>query len=85
MDELFELLTLVQTRKTKKYMPIIVYGKDYWNQILSFDALVEAGTISEEDLDIFRFFDDVDSAFEYLKGELTKHYVRGNAHQEMPL
>jgi uncharacterized protein (TIGR00730 family) len=85
MDELFELLTLVQTRKTKKFMPIIVYGKDYWNQVLNFDALVETGTISEEDLDIFRFFDDVDSAFEYLKKELTKHYVRGNAHQEMPM
>jgi hypothetical protein len=85
MDELFELLTLVQTRKTKKYMPIIVYGKDYWNQVLNFDALVETGTISEEDLDIFRFFDDVDSAFEYLKVELTKHYVRGTAHQEMPM
>ena len=85
MDELFELLTLVQTRKTTKYMPIIVYGKDYWNQVLNFDALVETGTIGEEDLDIFRFVDDVDSAFEYLKKELTKHYVRGNAHQEMPL
>ena len=66
-------------------MPIIVYGTEYWNQILNFDALVETGTISEEDLDIFRFFDDVDSAFEYLKKELTKHYVRGNADQEMPL
>jgi uncharacterized protein (TIGR00730 family) len=85
MDEMFELLTLVQTRKTKKYMPIIVYGKDYWDRILDFDALVETGTIGEEDLDIFRFFDDVDSAFEYLKKELTKHYVRGTAHQEMPL
>jgi uncharacterized protein (TIGR00730 family) len=85
MDELFELLTLVQTRKTKKYMPIIIYGTEYWNQILNFDALVEAGTISEEDLQIFRFFDDVDEAFTYLKGELTKHYVRRSPKQEMPL
>jgi uncharacterized protein (TIGR00730 family) len=85
MDELFELLTLVQTRKTKKYMPIVIYGKEYWDKILNFDALVEAGTISEEDLQIFRFFDDVDDAFKYLKEELTKHYVRGSPKQEMPL
>ncbi len=76
MDELFELLTLVQTRKTKKYMPIIIYGKDYWDRILNLNALAEAGTISEEDLQIFRFFDDVDTAFGYLKEELTKNYVR---------
>jgi len=75
MDELFELLTLVQTRKTKKHMPIVIYGTEYWNRVLNFDALVEAGTIHEEDLQIFRFCDDVDDAFEYLKEELTKHYV----------
>jgi hypothetical protein len=85
MDELFELLTLVQTRKTKKYMPIVIYGKEYWNRILNFDALVETGTISEKDLQIFRFFDDVDSAFEYLKEELTKHYVRRTPKVEPPL
>jgi len=85
MDELFELLTLVQTRKTRKYMPIVIYGTEYWNQILNFEALVETGTISEEDLQIFRFFDDVDDAFTYLRGELTKHYVRGAPKEEMPL
>ena len=77
MDELFELLTLVQTRKTKKFMPIIIYGSEYWRRVINFDALVEAGTISEDDLGIFRFFDDVDDTFEYLKEELTRHYVRG--------
>ncbi len=75
MDELFELLTLVQTHKTKKYMPILIYGTEYWNQVVNFDAMVKAGMISQEDLDIFRFFDDVDSAFEYLKEELTKQYL----------
>jgi uncharacterized protein (TIGR00730 family) len=75
MDELFELLTLVQTRKTKKHMPIVIYGTEYWNRVLNFNALVEAGAIHEEDLKIFRFCDDVDDAFEYLKEELTKHYV----------
>jgi len=84
MDELFELLTLVQTRKTKKYMPIVVYGTDYWNQIINFDALVKMGTISEEDLKIFRFCDDVDSAFEYLTRELTRTYLKRKGSTELP-
>ena len=75
MDELFELLTLVQTQKTRKYMPILIYGTEYWNQVVNFDAMVKAGMISQEDLDIFRFFDDVDSAFEYLKEELSQRYL----------
>ncbi len=77
LDELFELLTLVQTKKTKKFMPIIIYGTEYWRRVINFEALVEAGTISEDDLGIFRFFDDVDAAFEYLKEALTEHYVQG--------
>jgi uncharacterized protein (TIGR00730 family) len=85
MDELFELLTLVQTRKTKKYMPIIVYGTEYWNKILNFKALAEMGTIDEEDLQCFRFVDHVDEAFENLKQELMKHYVRKGGKQEMPV
>lgn len=85
MDELFELLTLVQTRKTKKHMPIVIYGTEYWNRVLNFEALVEAGTIHEEDLQIFRFFDNVDDAFEYLKEELTKHYVNRPPKEEVPL
>jgi uncharacterized protein (TIGR00730 family) len=85
MDELFELLTLVQTKKTKKYMPIIVYGTEYWNRILDFQALAEMGTIDEEDLQCFRFADDVDEAFEYLKEELTKHYVNRPPKEIMPL
>jgi uncharacterized protein (TIGR00730 family) len=85
MDELFELLTLVQTRKTRKYMSIVVYGTEFWDRILNFDAFVEMGTISEEDLRIFRFVDNVEDAFEYLKAELTKHYVRRAPKVELPL
>jgi uncharacterized protein (TIGR00730 family) len=76
LDELFELLTLVQTRKTRKVMPIIIYGREYWERVLNFDALLEWGAISPEDLGIFRFFDDVESAFAYLKNELTRLYLR---------
>jgi len=76
LDELFELLTLVQTKKTRKVMPMILYGREYWDRVLNLRALADAGTISPKDLKIFRFFDDVDSAFTYLKEELTRHYLR---------
>ncbi len=74
-DELFELLTLVQTNKTLKRLPIVLYGREFWREVVNFDALVKWGTISPEDLRLFRFADDVDSAFEYVKDELTIHYL----------
>ncbi len=75
MDELFELLTLVQTRKSKKIMPIILYGSEYWNQLLNLKAMERAGTINKADLRLFRHFDDVDSTFEYIKKALSRHYL----------
>lgn len=74
-DELFELLTLIQTKKIKKTLPVILYGSDYWNDVLNIDAMVKWGTISPEDLDLFAVFDDVDSAFAYLQRELTEHFL----------
>ena len=53
-DEFFELLTLIQTGKIKP-IPIMLYGKDYWDRVLSFEALVEEGVISERDLEIFTY------------------------------
>lgn len=76
LDELFELLTLVQTGKTKKDMPIIVYGSEYWREVLNFDALVKWGSISPEDLNLFSFFDNVDEAFEFLRDELERRYLK---------
>ncbi|MBD3316690.1 MAG: lysine decarboxylase [Chitinivibrionales bacterium] len=79
MDELFELLTLVQTKKTAKYMPIVLFGSEFWNEVLDFDAMVKWGVISPEDLNLFRVFDDVDDAFVYLRDELTRRYVSKGA------
>lgn len=75
-DELFELLTLVQTQKSNKYMPIVIYGSEYWKEVINFEALVKWNVISPEDLTLFRFFDDVDQAFEYLREELTTNYLK---------
>ena len=73
-DELFEVLTLLQTRKVKKALPIVLYGRKYWNEILNFDSLVKHNTISKDDLRLFRFADTPEEAFTYLKKELGKLY-----------
>lgn len=74
-DEFFELATLVQTRKTVKRMPIVVFGSDYWNDVLDLEAMADWGVIGREDLEMFHLSDDVDEAFGYLKKELTRHYL----------
>lgn len=75
MDELFEVLTLLQTKKMKKPIPIVIYGSEYWNQIINFDVLAEFGTISKSDLELFKFCDTVDEAFSYLTEKLTRLYL----------
>jgi hypothetical protein len=73
LDELFEILTLIQTRKTKKKMPVILYGSAYWDEVVNFQALKHWGMISKKDLSLFKKIDDVDSTVNYLKNELWGH------------
>ncbi len=75
MDELFEMLTLIQTQKIVKPMPIILYGKEFWEKVLNFETMVEWGMVAEEDLGIFRIIDGVDEAFEFLKEKLVDSYL----------
>jgi uncharacterized protein (TIGR00730 family) len=75
LDELAELLTLTQTRKLNKQIVILLYGTSFWKEILNFDAMVRYGVISPEDLDLFRYADDVDSAFGILRDGLTRLYL----------
>ena len=71
-DEFFELMTLVQTEKTSKILPIVLFGKEFWNEVVNFDALVKYGVISVEDLDLFIFADTAQEAFEYLTVNLER-------------
>ena len=73
LDEFMEILTLVQTQKIKKRMPIVLFGKQFWGEVLNVEALVRHGTVSPEDLDLFHTTDSVDEAFDYLVSELSEH------------
>ncbi len=75
IDELSEILTLVQTQKLVKKIVVILYGSAFWNEVLNFDALLRHGMISEDDLDLFSFADDVDTAFTLLETGLTRYYL----------
>ncbi|OFV94658.1 MAG: Rossman fold protein, TIGR00730 family [Acidobacteria bacterium RIFCSPLOWO2_12_FULL_54_10] len=75
MDELMEVLTLVQTKKLNKKIIIVLYGSKFWNDVIDFESLVRHETISREDLDLFQFADDPETAFRILQDGLTKHYL----------
>jgi uncharacterized protein (TIGR00730 family) len=75
LDELTEILTLMQTQKLLKRMPIILYGTEFWKEIINFPALVKHGMIAESDLNLFSFADDVDTAFKELVDGLTKYWL----------
>jgi len=72
MDELFEVLTLIQTQKTAKRIPILLIGSEFWKEVVHFEKLVEWGTISPEDLGLFRIMDDVEEAYQYLIEKLKE-------------
>jgi uncharacterized protein (TIGR00730 family) len=76
MDELFEIVTLVQTNKIRKKLAVIIYDKKYWNTIINFDALVELGTISKSDLSLFTMCDTVDEAYNAVIKHLKKYYTK---------
>jgi hypothetical protein len=82
MDEMFEILTLVQTRKIAKKITIILYGTAFWKEIINFDALVKYGTIAPEDMNLFQFADTPEAALEILQRTLTEQI--GTPEAEVP-
>jgi uncharacterized protein (TIGR00730 family) len=73
LDELFEILTLLQTHRIRKHLPVVLFGADYWEQVIDFDALVRNGMIDAGDAAIFHRTDSVDDAFAFLTGSLSRY------------
>ncbi len=74
-DEMFEILTLTQTEKLAKHIGVVVYGKEYWDRVVNFQALVEAGTISAKDLELIHWANTPEEAFEFLRADLGQHHI----------
>ncbi len=79
LDELMEVLTLVQTKKVTKPIPIVVFGTDYWNEVLDLEAMVRWGTIDPPDVDLVHKSDSVEDAFEFLTRKLAEFYLEDNS------
>ncbi len=82
IDEMFEILTLAQTRKLSKKLLVILYGSEYWDQVLRLEPLAEWGAINETDLKLLYRTDSVSNAFEALKKHLTAHHMVPETAQE---
>jgi hypothetical protein len=67
IDEMFEILTLTQTGKIQRPVPVVLYGSSYWNEVIDFEALVRHGTIDRADLALFKVADDPAAAMALLK------------------
>jgi uncharacterized protein (TIGR00730 family) len=74
MDELFEILTLQQTLKVQRPIPIILYSEKFWKNLINFELMVQLGTIKREDLNLFKYANNIDDAFNYITKELTHIY-----------
>ncbi len=83
LDEMFEILTLMQTEKLAREIQIILYGAEYWNRVLAFDTLLEWGAIDAQDMRLLDRADTPQEAFELLKSHLTAHHLKPAAPQEM--
>src|SRR5271155_4565458 len=75
LDEMFELLTLAQTKKLAKKITVVIYGSAYWKNVINLELLAEKGAIAMSDLDLFQFADTPEEAFAILKAELTEHHL----------
>ena len=81
-DELFEILTLVQTDKLSKKIDVILYGREYWDEVLDFKPMAEWGAIAEKDLELLHYADTPADAFEQLRAHLIAHHLEPKTEQE---
>ena len=72
-----ELLTLIQTKKIRKRLPIVLYGKEFWQKVINWNYLMEIGVISAEDLELFHISDDIGDTYKYVTNFIEKHQLKG--------
>ena len=82
LDEMFEILTLMQTEKLAKQIQIILYGAEYWNRILDLDPMLEWGAIASRDMRLLQRASTPQEAFDLLKAHLTAHHLEPATEQE---
>src|SRR5271154_3298426 len=75
MDELWEMLTLLQTGKLSSHHLILIYGRKYWDKVLDWRHMVSTGMISQRDYGMLQFADTVDEAFNHVRADLEKHHM----------
>lgn len=85
LDELMEILTLAQTKKLESKILIVLYGSEFWHEILNFDALIKHGVISAQDMDLFRFADTPEAALRILQEGLTHYYLEPESVLSRPI
>jgi uncharacterized protein (TIGR00730 family) len=78
LDELFEILTLAQTQKLAKKIPVLIYGREYWDRVLNIHTMIDAGAVSPEDLDLLTIVNTPEEGFECLRDSLTKYHLGGH-------
>ena len=71
-DEMFEMLTLIQTDKYAQQLPVVIFDSKFWKKVVNWEYLAEAGMINKEDLKLFKFCDTVDEAYDFITGTLDK-------------
>jgi uncharacterized protein (TIGR00730 family) len=82
LDELFEILTLVQTDKLSKKIGVVLYGREYWEQVLDLEPMSDWGAIAEKDLELLHYADSPAEAFEHLRDHLIAHHLEPATEQE---
>ena len=82
LDEMFELLTLAQTKKLAKKITVVIYGSEYWKHVINLELLAEKGAIALGDLELFQFADTPEEAFRILKDGLTENHLESAYERE---
>jgi predicted Rossmann-fold nucleotide-binding protein len=76
LDELFETLTLIQTKKIKPF-PVLIFGRTFWERVIRFEALVEEGTVAPEDIELFRYVETAEEAWKIIRETYQVAYTGG--------